>query len=151
MFSGSALLNYFRQISMLSGRTLLGMLLIVWLSMALSPCVMAGDLSPSELQASASATMHEKMMHEKMADCAYCPDKAGAASSKTLCQHNHGYSPDSLVVAIDSVDVDSFVLFEIPTAQPASLVQINLASIQIQPFSKITTLSPLALTGILRI
>jgi len=46
------LLEQFRQTTHIYGRTLLGMLLFVWLSMALVPCVMANSVMANSAMAS---------------------------------------------------------------------------------------------------
>ena len=144
VFSGSVLLNYFRHKSSNMGRTLLGMLMFVWLSMAITPCVMANELSPSDFSVNMSS------MHEKMEDCSYCPDNMSSMVELTLCQQNHNYNPDNLIQAVDPVDAESFVLFEIPAALDLQ-AHLSLATADLHPVPEIKKLSPLTVTGILLI
>ena len=135
------MLAQFRQLSQLFGRTLLGMLLFVWLTMALAPCVMANSDSDIEMSA----------MHEQMADCAYCPEANNTMSTMVLCQNSHSNISDTISFVADSIDAEAFVLFEIPASlQINPLLARNIPDDFLQSPDK-NTLSPLALTGILRI
>ncbi len=137
------MLEQFRQTTHIFGRTLLGMLLFVWLSMALAPCVMANSVMASNVPMNDTAALHEKM-----ADCAYCPAEH---EMMVLCHNDHQAASDVFSFAIDSIDTESFILFEIPSAlsfAPALPGQ-NLPAL---PYlTEYTPLPPLALTGILRI
>ena len=139
----TALLEQFRQTAHVFGRTLLSMLLFVWLSMALVPCVMASNVTASNV-----ATNDTAALHEQMADCAYCPSEH---EKMVLCHNDHQATSDVFPFAIDSIDTESFTLFEIPSAlsfAPALSGQ-NLSAL---PYStEYIALPPLALTGILRI
>ncbi|HGY11048.1 MAG TPA: hypothetical protein ENK36_01620 [Desulfobacterales bacterium] len=142
------MLEQFRQTTHIFGRTLLGMLLFVWLSMALVPCVMANSVMANSAMASNMPTNDTAALHEKMADCAYCPAEH---EMMVLCHNDHQAASDVFSFAIDSIDTESFILFEIPSAlsfAPALSGQ-NLPAL---PYlTEYTPLPPLALTGILRI
>jgi len=137
------LLQTLRKTSQSYGRTLLGMLLLVWLSMAISPCVMAFNY---ELNNSAN----EISQHADMADCAFCPDNGNTPISTDLCQQTHNNFSHSLTLSIDVIDSSSFVLFELPSASSV-IVSSAYRSFPINNQSDITTIPPLSLTGILRI
>jgi len=142
------LLEQFRQTTHVFGRTFLGMLLFVWLSMALVPCVMANDVMANSVMVSNVPANDTDALHEKMADCAYCPAEHEMV---LLCHNDHQAASDVFSFAIDSIDTESFILFEIPSAlsfAPELPVQ-NLLSLPY--FTEYTPLPPLALTGILRI
>ena len=150
------MLAQFRQLSQCFGRTLLGMLLFVWLTMALAPCVMASADPLSELlselePARADVTIEMSAMHEKMQNCAYCPEAENAMNSMVLCQNSHANISDTMNFVFDGIDVESLVLFEIPASieKAPLLLSYNKANFHQSPDNY--TLSPLALTGILRI
>ena len=138
------MLNYFRHKSSFFGRTLLGMLMFVWLSMAITPCVMANEAVSLDSGVAMSS------MHEKMEDCTYCPDNMSGMGELTLCQQNHSYTPDNMLQVIDIIDAESFILFELPAA-PVLQARLTSTPIDLNPPPQITTISPLSLTGILRI
>lgn len=145
-----------RQFSQILGRTLLGMLMFVWLTMALAPCVMANSLSSSQLSGlstsqsgNSDAMMSE--LHQRMQDCDYCPDDNSTLTMVTLCQTSHDTVADSMNLTVDSIDVESFVLFEIPTIALNTTLYHSDTALAIRSFPQYLTLSPLALTGILRI
>jgi len=147
------LLEQFRQTTHIYGRTLLGMLLFVWLSMALVPCVMANSVMANSVMANSAMasnmpTNDTAALHEQMADCAYCPAEH---EMMVLCHNDHQAASDVFSFAIDSIDTESFILFEIPSALSFAqkLPGQNLA---VLPYlTEYTPLPPLALTGILRI
>lgn len=142
--NGYTLLNQFRQIPQTFGRALLGLLLFVWLSMAISPCVMANSVMPGNGNGDVADMA---VVHADMDKCNYCPDDS---MNTELCQNIHNIVSDSVTFVIDSIDTESFILFEIPAASSiAQLTTINnIAKLQNIPDQ---TISPLALTGILRI
>ena len=135
------MLAQFRQLSPLFARTLLGMLLFVWLTMALAPCVMANSNSAMEMSA----------MHEQMADCAYCPEAKNTMTSMVLCQNAHGNTSDTMSFVVDSIDAAAFVLFEIPASWQINPLLARNTPADFQRSPDKYPLSPLALTGILRI
>ncbi|MCW8933000.1 MAG: hypothetical protein OQL19_22505 [Gammaproteobacteria bacterium] len=141
------MLNQFRLRSQTFGRTLLGMLLFVWLSMAVSPCVMANNMMASNgFEAVDVATI--EAVHANMDECNYCPDNS---MNTELCQNVHSITSDSLVLAIDSIDTESFLLFEIPATLSVSQLNVITHPSQLSKNSEKKTIPPLALTGILRI
>ena len=152
----NTMLDSFRQISYKYGRALLGLLLFVWLSMAISPCVMANSVMAnsvmtnsamaSDMGADNAAEM--AILHVDMDNCNYCPDDF---MNTELCQTIHNIVSDSVTFAIDSIDAEAFTLFEIPMT--LSLVQLRTTNnlSRLQSISDHQTISPLALTGILRI
>lgn len=137
------MLAHFRQSIRLYVPTLLSVLLFVWLSLALMPCVMASSISDTDTAA----------MHEKMADCAYCPANSHETMVDffTLCQNNHQVTDDSVSLAIDKLSAESFILFELPAAPSLSALLRQQKLPAVQDLSYHYELSPLALTGILRI
>lgn len=127
----------------------MGMLLFVWLSMAIAPCVMAQELQRSDVGADNSA------LHSKMKNCAYCPGEHHSMEYSVhhdvLCQNAHDIFSDSLSLVTDSVDVVSFVLFEIPAALPIQQFRAGDNPFKLQKNSAPKPIPPLDLTGILQI
>ncbi|MCP3850788.1 MAG: hypothetical protein GY694_11210 [Gammaproteobacteria bacterium] len=144
------MLNQFRQIHHSFGRTLLGMLLFVWLSMAISPCVMANSVvannSMTDIVQGDTITM--EISHANMDDCEYCPDNS---MNTSLCQSLHNLSSDSMVYSIEPIDTKSFILFEIPVISDFAELQADIHFSKLQLIADIQIITPLALTGILRI
>ena len=132
-----------RQSSTLYGRTLLGMLLFVWLSMAISPCVMASDIS---LDTSSDMVS----LHTDMKDCSYCPSENSDSASVDLCKIIHSHFNEPMTFNIDSIDVDSYIRFEVPIVSSQLFAIIKYLP-QLQDQTNLYTISPLSLTGILRI
>ncbi len=139
------MLVHFRHKTSFFGRTLLGILMFVWISMAIAPCVMANELAAFDTDISIS------VVHEKMDNCAYCPEVMNGMADFTLCQHHQGYTPDNLVQAAASIDAESFVLFELPVAPVLLHTLMMMGPAGLERTSDVTFLSPLILTGILRI
>ena len=137
------MLQKLRLSSYLYGRTLLSMLLFVWLSMAISPCVMANDLN-------LDSSIDRTNLHVNMAECSYCPSEDNSSVSMDLCKVSHSHFNDSMTLNIDSIDVDSFVCFEIPITSPIVGLGTQYLS-YIDHQTDFYSLSPLSLTGILRI
>ncbi len=94
-------------------------------------------------------------LHAKMQNCAYCPAEHATMMSvletKIICQNAHNTVSDSMTFVFDSVDVASFVLFEIPTSLPIVQLMASHNPLNNHNFSASNTLPPLVLTGILRI
>jgi len=126
------------------------MLLFVWLSMAISPCVMANSVtaanSMTDIGQSDMVTI--EISHADMDDCEYCPDNS---MNTSLCQSLHNLSSDSMVFSIDPIDTESFILFEIPTLSDLAELQTDIHFSKLQFIADIQIITPLALTGILRI
>ena len=132
-----------RLTSQLYGRTLLGMLLFVWLSMAISPCVMANDINLDNPADRVS-------LHADMEDCSFCPSQNSHSAVMDLCKITHSHFSDTITFNIDSIDVDSFVCFEIPVVSPL-LPDVTHELVHSDHYTDSHTLSPLSLTGMLRI
>ncbi|MBE9527211.1 MAG: hypothetical protein IME94_09590 [Proteobacteria bacterium] len=137
------MLQKLRQSSYLYGRTLLSMLLFVWLSMAISPCVMANDLN-------LDSSTDKLSLHANMVDCSYCPAEDDSSVSMDLCKLTQNHFYDSMTFSVDNIEVDSYVLFEIPITL-AIIVPIVQSLSYIDHQNNFYSLSPLSLTGILRI
>lgn len=137
------MLQRLRLSSPLYGCTLLGMLLFVWLSMAISPCVMANDVSPDTNSDMLS-------LHADMKDCSYCPAENSASASVDLCKITHKHFNESMTFNIDSIDVASYICFEVPIVSSQLLPTIKHLS-PLQDQTNFYTRSPLSLTGILHI
>lgn len=149
---GINLFAQFRQLSQFFGRPLLAMLLFVWLTMALATCVMANSATYSELkQSKTDSDLALSVLHEKMQNCDYCPDKNNAMSTVVLCQNTHDNISDTMNSMVDSIDVESFVLFEIPANLLLHPLVTNITPADFYPLPGNNILSPLELTGILRI
>lgn len=144
--NGQILLNQFRQIPKAFGRNLLGILLFVWLSMAISPCVMASSVMVNSMMA--DNTIATESMHSNMDDCMLCPDDS---MNTNLCKSLHNITSDSLAYSIEAVDTDSFILFEIPVVLTMTHFSEANRFFKLQSISDNQVISPLALTGILRI
>lgn len=141
-----------RQFSQSFGRTLLGMLLFVWLTMALAPCVMANSVSfAQQTQTQADIDSEMSVLHEKMQQCSYCPDKNHTMSTVVLCQNSHVNVSDTMNFMVDSIDIDSFVLFEIPASLQINPVLVSNIASYFHQVPDHNTLAPLDVTGILRI
>ncbi|MCU7834450.1 MAG: hypothetical protein KZQ83_04270 [gamma proteobacterium symbiont of Taylorina sp.] len=137
-----------RQYSQIYGRTLLGMLLFVWLSMAITPCVMANDLD--NITAADIANLHSNMDN-----CSYCPESHDGRSeqlmtSQVICNNTHNNFSDTISLNIDSLDSVPCVLFELPGSVTIIQSKISLP-FKIPKQTNVYHLSPLSLTGILRI
>ncbi len=140
---GFIVLQKLRQSSYLYGRTLLSMLLFVWLSMAISPCVMANDLN-------LGSSTDKVNLHANMVDCSFCPAEDSNLVSMDLCKLTQNHFYDSMTFSMDNIEVDSYVLFEIPITL-VTIVPIVQSLSYIDHQSDFYSLSPLSLTGILRI
>lgn len=140
---GLIVLQKLRQSSYLYGRTLLSMLLFVWLSMAISPCVMANDLN-------LDSSTDKLSLHANMVDCSYCPAEDDSSVSMDLCKLTQNHFYDSMTFSMDNIEVDSYVLFEIPITLTTIIPIVQYLS-YIDHQSNFYSLSPLSLTGILRI
>jgi len=136
-------LTALRQSKQIYGRTLLGMLLFVWLSMAIAPCVMANDLANI-------VTEDISALHSNMEDCVYCPDDQNRIDNSVICDNTHNNFSDSITLSIDTIDSADIVLIELPDI-PLLLVSKRQRLSFIQKKPVLYYLSPLSLTGILRI
>ena len=137
------MLQKLRQSKQSYGRTLLGVLLLVWMSMAITPCVMANDLANIVIEDVAA-------LHSNMDDCAYCPDDHNRINSSVICDNAHNNFSDSMTLSIDTIDSADIVLIELPDI-PLLLVSKLQGLSTIQKTPVLYQLSPLSLTGILRI
>ncbi len=89
-------------------------------------------------------------LHANMVDCSYCPAEDDSSVSMDLCKLTQNHFYDSMTFSMDNIEVDSYVLFEIPITLTTIIPIVQYLS-YIDHQSNFYSLSPLILTGILRI
>lgn len=114
-------------------RTLLGMLVFVWLSFAFVPCVVAVSVDQSNA-------------HEQMKNCPHCPKMVQSENQQKMCESHHQMGDDG-VSSMPAIHYSPSFYQCYPLETSVQLSE----TADVAYSSSFYSLPPLLVTGVLRI